>query len=73
MGPFTKQTCEVCAQVFEMPMWKGRHGGYFEGLSTLHLSYCEDDDITFDPCCADCAESIRNSVRNAVAEIKGAK
>ena len=61
--PFTREICDICKKEFEIPMQRGRRVGWYRNDATLTLIYYEDEKITVDNACSECAEAIEQAVK----------
>ena len=69
--PITKEDCEICGSVFEMPMRQlNRNGCYVLAMANLQLEYCNISDPKFNQVCPDCFDKIKAAVDSVIETLK---
>ena len=64
--PITKETCEICGSVFEIPMHFSDYccGGYEISRADFQLTYRDISDPKFGQVCPDCFDKIKAAVES---------
>ena len=68
--PITKEVCEICGSVFEMPMKRVRCNEYVTAKARFRLTYCYTANPSLSQVCPRCFGEIKSAVESVIKSLK---